>query len=398
MIDIFIANQTGVEIPAMKRKVCVISTVHFLNDTRIFHKEILSLAKQKLSIVFIGRGNPFLLPEIDGVTFYPLPEKPGLMGRVKNIWLAFKQAIRSRAEVYHLHDPELIIIGFVLKWLYGKKIVYDIHELHADEIKYKPYLKHPLNHVAALGYSITEKLATRVFDANILAESEYAQFYSGSNFVAIQNFIPAKYILKSEEDLCAPSDPLQFVYLGSITRVRGAFEMLKFADFLRRNTTRNFNLHLVGPIYPSELEMQMQAEINRTGLEKAVTLHGKLDFPEAQKLLRKCHVGLIFLHPILNNTTILPTKLFEYMGNGLAIMMSDFPLWQKFNHTYGCGLTVDIFNFEKSRDAIVAFLSNPEALRRTGLKNVQIVRNNFLWEFEEKKLFELYERLFAAKK
>ena len=49
-------------------------------------------------------------------------------------------AIESRADIYHIHDPELLLITPYLRRKTGRPTIYDIHEANADFIAVKDYL------------------------------------------------------------------------------------------------------------------------------------------------------------------------------------------------------------------------------------------------------------------
>ena len=55
---------------------------------------------------------------------------------------AFRRALEQHAEIYHFHDPELIPVGMLLK-LFGKRVIYDVHEDLPRQLENKEWL-HPL--------------------------------------------------------------------------------------------------------------------------------------------------------------------------------------------------------------------------------------------------------------
>jgi glycosyltransferase involved in cell wall biosynthesis len=167
--------------------------------------------------------------------------------------------------------------------------------------------------------------------------------------------------------------------------------MLNFIRLLSKELDLYF--HLIGSFAPKGLEDEVKNFISNNKLIDKIKIYGMLPFPEAQKIVRQCDIGLLFLHPIINNLTILATKMFEYMGNGLAVLMSDFPLWVKFNKKYNCGRTLDIFDIPNEKLKIQDFLQNKEKINQIRSANIQTVKEKFVWEIEEKKLLNLYEQM-----
>ncbi len=373
-----------------KKKICIITTVHPANDTRIYFKEILSLVNAGYFVDYIVKESPYCYshPNINYIFLY---EGNGLYMRLKNLFRALRIAVKLNDAIYHFHDPELIPVGLLLKLFLRKKIIYDIHEIHYDEIKYKPYLPKAVAIMVSYIFFLIERFAMKFFDKNILAEEKYMDYFSGEKSVVVQNFIPEKYVLNGYTVKKTTFEELQLVYLGSITRVRGIHEMLNFAKILASEI--KFTFHLIGPFHPSDLEHQVRDFISANNLAQYFRIYGRMSFPEAQEIVKTCDIGLIFLHPIINNITILPTKLFEYMGNGLAVVMSDFPLWKQFNDKHNCGIVLDIFNLELEMDKVLRFLSDAEKIEEIKKNNIRTVRENYVWEVEEKKLLSVYSEL-----
>ena len=97
-------------------KITVLSTVHKKEDNRIFFKEIKSLSKKYSDINFIVSSEetePFLF---NGIRIDPLPFPKNLLERlIKNQITAYRIIKKRRPDVLHIHDPELILLAWILK-------------------------------------------------------------------------------------------------------------------------------------------------------------------------------------------------------------------------------------------------------------------------------------------
>ena len=114
-------------------RVCHVTSVHPRYDVRIFLKECVSLAKAGYEVTLLCADN--LPAEIrDGVTIKSVDYFPS--GRIKRILGAkkamLKGALEIDADIYHLHDPELLPVALSLKNR-GKIVIFDSHEEYQHE-------------------------------------------------------------------------------------------------------------------------------------------------------------------------------------------------------------------------------------------------------------------------
>ena len=199
-------------------KVCILSSVHNVFDTRIFLKEAMTLAKAGYEVVFIVQHDRAEV--VDGVRIVPLPKPRNRFERMFwLIWKTFWLGLREKASVYHFHDPELIPAGLFLK-LFSKKVIYDIHELVYFQIKNKYWIRNMIIlQIAQNAYLFFEKMAVKYFDALIIAEDGYFDYFKSrygdlKKLITVRNY-PVIGAIENAISIPKKTDKAIIIYAGN---------------------------------------------------------------------------------------------------------------------------------------------------------------------------------------
>jgi len=224
-----------------------------------------------------------------------------------------------------------------------------------------------------------------MLDAVVVATEGIAQKFRGHNPIVVHNYPDLRMLPNSS----APKEKNEkvLVYVGGISKLRGAVEMVQALDYLAH--VEGLRLDLIGRFEPPELERELRA---LRGYQH-VCLFGWLPWKSAWERAQLAFAGMVLFHPAPNHTNSLPNKLFEYMAIGLPVIASNFPLWREIVEGNNCGICVDPLNPKAIAEAIEYLLTHPEEARKMGENGRRAVVEKYNWEREARKLLSLYDKL-----
>lgn len=367
----------------MNYKVAHLTSAHTRYDTRIFLKMCSSLAKKGYlvtQIVADGKGNEIC----NGVQIEDVGSSKGRVDRIRNVpKRIFAKAVTLNADLYHLHDPELIPLGLKLKRI-GRRVVFDFHEDVPKQLLAKPYLNKALLWVLSKSFAMFESYACKRFDGIIAAtpfiRDKFLIFHNNTvdinNFPLLGELAPENSWGKKQAEVC---------YVGGIAKIRGITEVCNAMVLVKSNS----RLNLCGGFVEADIEKLVKSSTGWTRINEL----GFVDRAGVREVLSRSVAGLVTLHPVINYIDALPIKMFEYMSAGIPVIASDFPLWREIIQGNDCGLLVDPLNPVAIASAIDYFLSNPVVAQRMGTNGFKAVNQRYNWIIEEEKLFAFYEKI-----
>ena len=366
-------------------KICHVTSAHRTDDVRIFQKECSSLAKNENDEIYlVGQGEDRKENKVSIIGLGKLPSNR-LARMVVFSRKVINAAIRLDADVYHFHDPELMLYVRKLKRK-GKKVIFDSHENYYEQIKEKQYIPAKLRTVIAGLYKKYEDYTCKLLDGAIfpcLLGGKDPFEGRVDNHVLINN-------VPTIEEIEATSNGrarlgTYVCYAGALTKDRG-IEQIIDACYIAK-----VKLVLAGEFANEEFRDYLK----KKEAFSIVDYRGKCNREEVLEIYRNAAMGAstiqwIGQYPYASN---LPTKVYEFMMQSLPFVISNFPYCKKVVDEYACGITVDPSNPVDIAAGITQILEDPEQALEMGANGRRAIEQYFNWEIEEQKLFLLYDKI-----
>lgn len=375
-------------------KVCIFAPVHVYTDIRVYQKEAKTIASAGYSVVLIARAAKEREAaeergqlRIEGVPRYRSRFQRFLMQplMLKSIW-------RTRASIVHLHNPDTLLLGFLLK-LMGKKVIYDTHEDFTKRILMREWIPAMLRKAVAKAVGRLEAWAGRVFDASIATQVDVARRL-GAKSVVIENapisqgeLIENAYSLS---EAIQKTEVFRAVYVGTIGRTRGLLQMVKAMEYV--NQLFPARLWLIGPVHD---QAAMEEVRDRVGW-MYVDYLGVLSQEMAFAYMIQSDVGLITIQDIGDHAKTSPNKIYEYQRFGIPFIASDFAVWREKVGHVGSGVFVNQEDPLEIAQVMTFLHDHPEQAKEMGQRGVEFTVNEYNWEKEAEKLIRLYQSLSSA--
>lgn len=360
--------------------VCHVTSAHPEGDIRVFHKMCVSMADEFNLILIVPNAKNRREKNVEIIGF-----NASFKSRIDRIKNAPKQilklALSISADIYQLHDPELLRIAKQLKKESGAKVIFDSHEDVPKQISNKRWIPRFIRPLVVRMYTKYEENICREIDGVISVTPIICNRFRGinknteliANYPNIDSFTKPKEIEKAKNAIC---------YIGGLSENRGILELVKALEYC------DAELHLAGKFETQELEEKTKS---LNGWKK-VHYYGQVSRQKITEILALSHLGTVTLHPTPSYVEAYPIKLFEYMSAEIAVLASDFPLYRALIEKYDCGCFVDPLDIHKTALSIQTMLDQKEQTRRQGQNGYKAVVTEYNWGKEKKKLISFYNK------
>lgn len=363
-------------------QVCHFSSVHRVNDIRVFRKQCTTLAEGGHDVTLIAchakvDGGLVNIIEVE-------PPRSRILRMLFHSYRVYKLAKRQNADIYHFHDAELLPYAMLLK-LQGRRVIYDSHECLVEDLVTKEWIPQAVRRpMAGIMKRIEDFVGSRL-DAIVAATPHIAKRFQPVNAAttAINNYpLASEFSVEpGGEDVVRDG----VCYVGAISFIRGIITLLDSFD----EVDGNVRFRLAGLFADQNVERACRSHRNWGRVE----FYGQIDRVGVANIYRRSFAGVVNFLPAPNHIHSQPNKLFEYMSAGIPVICSNFPLWRSVIEEGDCGICVDPASPSELAGSINILAQDLAARTRMSGNGRQLIAERFTWEREGLSLLQLYARL-----
>lgn len=366
----------------MIKKVCHMTSAHSRYDVRILFKQCKSLAMNGYDVTLIV--NDDIDDEIyDNIKIVSTKFKwKNRLDRIVNSKnKIYKKALEVNADIYHFHDPDLMLVGNRLKKR-NKKVIFDSHEDVPKQIEGKLWIPKAFRKIISKMYSIFEKYSVKDYDAVISVTPNIVKRFSriNCNSVMVTNY---PIIDINEIGERNPSEAICFA--GGISSKWNHVNIINAIDKIG-----GIKYILAGKGDEKYIEL-----LRSLSAWNKVEFIGKVPYSEVKNIYSVSIAGMAINHAVQSSGegTLGNTKLFEYMWAKLPVICSNHKLWKEIVEKYHCGICVDPNNGEELVKAIRYIMEYPEQAKNMGENGRKAIIDEYNWGTQESTMLDLYSKL-----
>lgn len=365
----------------MKYRILLASILKTVDDTRMYEKFALSLAKiHNVEIYIVGHK---CTGTVNGkIRTYPIFDFKRL--NPKRVLAGFRLwqfLLKVKPQIIIPSTPELLGVIIVFKIIFGCKIIYDVQENYNYNIRFGARYWRPANFILAWIIRLKERIAAPFIHTHFLAEKCYDEempYLKPKSIILENKFKPygtVNYMQRNKY-------PLHLIYTGTIASTYGIFEAISLAKELIALDGGTFTIIGFSPDH--RILEKLRREIK--GDNSINLIGGDYLVPHKDILakIQEANLGIISYrdNPSINNK--MPTKLYEYLALQLPFIVPENDQWIKIAGKYSACIPVD-FN-QPDPQAILDSFKYTSFYFETPGKEV-------LWEAEEDKLLSAIKSL-----
>ena len=317
-----------------KKKIVIASVLKPVNDTRMTEKIAFSLTSLgDVSVIgFSADYNSTKVRIINLPYFKRISIKRLLMP-----WKILRYVVGISPHVFIITTHELLVVAIFARLITGCRLVYDIQENYYRNIKFTSAFPISIRNLVAAYVRVKEIVASVFVTHFFLAERSYQDELSfhGRRYSVIENKVirPATLALPARNKNA-------FLFSGTLAESTGVFIAIDLVERLHE-CDASITLTIVGYCAkPAELSKLVARVANK----EFISIIGGSELVPHQTILQHiatASFGIISYPPNPSTSESTPTKLYEYLGYRLPILLIRNARWERICEQYNAACTFD---------------------------------------------------------
>ncbi len=305
----------------------------------------------------------------------------------------------AKVEVLHVHD--MVIADAVIKAnKSGVPMILDLHENRPEIMRdYKHVNSFPgrilinLNKWVKKYYQLAHT-SDKVVVVTEAAANDIAEVTGRdlNDIVVVPNSVSLSAFLEAETNqvlLNRMTETFNVLYLGDTSLRRGTDTAIRAIDLLRAEIP-TIKLWLVGR---SSSDRQLMELSDSLGVRDFIAYEGWQDSSLIPTYIQGASVCISPLKRNRHHDTTYANKLFQYMGVGRPLVVSDCTAQAELILSIGCGLVHCAGDERDLSSKILELYKNPSLSKELGFRGKEAVRGEWNWDNTVTPLLKMYANL-----
>lgn len=304
-------------------RIVMASILKPVDETRMFEKIGSSLAQAGHDVHIIG------FPSTSGSTGHstihfhivaPYPFKRLSLTRLLASLRVLRMVLKLKPDYFIITTHELLFTALWCKFLTGCKVLYDVQENYYRNIRYTTAFPVGIRSLLAQWVRLKERLVHPIITTYILAEKGYTdELPFAKPYLVLENKITKaladRYRKKQQTGYS------KLLFTGTLAETTGVFEAIRLTDKLYA-LDPSVTLTIIGHAPSTGVHKQL---LNITSQKTFILYKGSEQPVPHEAILNEINnadFGIIWYPPNPSTACSIPTKLYEYMGLNLPVLIS----------------------------------------------------------------------------
>jgi len=360
---------------------------------------LIGRAQTKLEIAYHFHN---IHPRTSFLSKFLSPKKKAYVVSSILLFLALIRIVR-KYDIIYARDFHAVIIAFLPRLMFGRKLVFEINGLANEEQKLKGHSF--CNQILAFLIKKAEGMAVRCCN-RVVSVTQQISDYLAKNFscpsdkirivgngVNIQRFhqIYDEALLSSwRKRLGITKDDLVVAFVGNLAPWQGMNILLESAFQILSNEMQNLKFLIVGEGIQKD---SLVRKVFDSGHTEKFIFTGMVEYEDIPILINIADICVAPFISRRNQTTgVSPLKVFEYMACGKPVICSRID-GLEFVEVEGAGRLIDPEDVTSLEKALYDLIRNPREREIMGQTGPKVARERFSWESKVIKIEEVLEGL-----